>query len=101
MLSRSAKTSWIEIEYKNTIGNRCEKSRSAKTSWIEILEGLELTESETSRSAKTSWIEMDTALNTSKMADSRGLRRPRGLKLREEGYRPEDHRVEVCEDLVD
>ena len=76
-VSRSAKTSWIEIlsllHWFARMG-----SRSAKTSWIEIsliiCSGMVIV----SRSAKTSWIEIIPPIpivNT--------------------------HVVEVCEDLVD
>ena len=57
-MSRSAKTSWIEIVVPVVLGSVA-GSRSAKTSWIEIvvvaviiLGGIQ------SRSAKTSWIEI-------------------------------------------
>ena len=78
--SRSAKTSWIEIDIpgsrpprglrrglrrprglksgKHPRRVRGKRSRSAKTSWIEIMRSTQAEERYESRSAKTSWIEI-------------------------------------------
>ena len=56
-MSRSAKTSWIEIDCRDYCQGRY-GSRSAKTSWIEMIIGMAFRGLRASRSAKTSWIEI-------------------------------------------
>ena len=55
-------------------------SRSAKTSWIEIPSTVMMLYRKKSRSAKTSWIEILADEVDYWNAVRRGLRRPRGLK---------------------
>ena len=79
-LSRSAKTSWIEIDITDSELIKDLMSRSAKTSWIEIDSNAVLDDDEMGRGLRRPRGLKSSSQLVAMLSLGRGLRRPRGLK---------------------